>query len=382
MGIWTLGALCKDNTKYWLPSIHGNGVFFCDTDKSDEFSYIGAFEDYQEDNSWKIQKVISHNEKIYFFSKYAYEMWVLDEKTNKIKHYIYCDEEVNMISSIVNISNMVWIFPQNLKYPIKHMDLDSYDNDSLKFDIPSDISDSAITKVVKNGNKIFFATRKESNIYLVEMVCEKNEIKFSTIPELVFINCLGVVGKNVYLLGVDKEQRTILLKYDINKSEVVEKIHLSKVKLKLGLLMDYSLMVIFKNRIFFIPCMKQNIICYDIDTGTEEVLDYPEDFICSDIVEVKFEDIQVDGNLITLFPHSSDRILKLDMQTLNMSVIMTKYSDRENIKFLSNVFKRKYVIQESEPICLQGLLQNVQCYKEDVNVNKDNFGMRIYEFCK
>lgn len=71
MEISTYGAY-TDGTNIWLPSANINALFKKKLTDSQEAEYLCSFEGDENPNAWKIGNVLCFENKLYFFSQYAY----------------------------------------------------------------------------------------------------------------------------------------------------------------------------------------------------------------------------------------------------------------------------------------------------------------------
>lgn len=385
MRVLTLGALSKDNTEFWLPSMEGNGLFLLDLKKSDCARYVGSFEDCEKDGAWKICAVLSWNGKICFFSRNSYEMWEMDEKEYKLTHYTYFDQAANLINKVYLDGDIAWIFPNALDYPVLKYNLKSRECEPFKLNIPTELKESAITMVVRQNENIYFATREEDKICLCSINCRTGENVFYLIGGLSFVNCIEVDGEYVYILGRNKKGNTALSKYRLGSLEVRDEMVLhSAMQLPAGRALYYIRMVVAESRVFLIPCLAEKIVVCDLESKTERVLDYPNQFCYSNKTKHQemFFEIQQECKEVYLFPHNAASILKLYLDTSSLECIDFVCDKYQYDKMLDKMLQGGEVVCENEKLMLGNFIRCLDSQNAERYHEKNICGSTIYSKLK
>ncbi len=322
--VLSLGAY-TDGIEFWLPSREINALFYMDTE-SNQMKFLTDFPHCQKPGAWEIADGIAYKNKILFFSKRAYQVWVFDTQTKEIRDYIYCNNKVDIITNIKKVGEEIWIFSNSFKIPILCLDLLTRNILTVNWEeyTEKNSDESSFTKAVKQGEKLYFATRKTNQIYLCIIHCTQKKITYKKIVTLHSINCLQVKDNKLWLLGKNHYYQTVLQRYDIDAWEQETEIEMKEAK-KIGerILLNYFQMVVFENKIFLLPACAKTIIVYDMVTGEERKLQYPSAFDHSnfDREEIIFGQAKQIEEQLYLYPYCTGQILNLNMRTLTLETV-------------------------------------------------------------
>jgi len=380
MSILTLGALNENDTEFWLPSKEGNGLFFLDLKTSNYAQYVGNFDNCEKAGGWKIQKVISWKDKLYFFSRNSYEMWEIDRNLD-IKHYEYMNQSVDMVANVELCQDTVWLVSNTLENPILCLNLNDKRCERIDWNLPAGLEKSGVTTSVQYDGVIYFATRMKDNIYLVNIDCKTKKNAFEFVERLSFINCINIFEGHLYILGRNKGGDTVLVKYGLSSKKIESEKLLHKIEpLEPTVLMNYLRMIIFDNQIFLIPGFAEKIVVYNLQSKKERVLEYPDGFHYKNrkIRQSMFFEVQQKQQDLYLFPHQAEQILKLDLKTLQFECIDVVCEKVQYDRMMAGMLQNGEVVFEGENITLDNLIKYIRTYDQKKYLKNTKYGEAVY----
>lgn len=349
MSIVTTGALTEDGTKFWLSSCEFNGLFYMDLRQGHTVTYKDAFHDYIENNAWMIRKVISFENKLYFFSRFSYEMWIMDCDKGSLQHDTYYNGMTAMVDDVVVWHEKACIISR-MPLTILLMDLTNRTTTRLYCEKDFELKDNVCAFAAQKDEKIFVITRLENQAYLGIVDCEKQIASFSKLEQLSFAKCVGVIGESVFVLGVAKNNVPTLLKYDLFGKQLLESHELTVIKLEASTKIEYTQCVSYNNKLFFIPGVADKFALFDLKTNSESTIEFPE--IIQNQNKLIFFDSQQMQNVLFLFPYGFEKILKIDLQNFEMETIEIVIPREEYRKAIAEYIQERGVIGESSDIKL------------------------------
>lgn len=221
MNINTYNAYYSYEDGWWIPVRNLGAIFHIDSDGKNEF--IGILRGGEKHFSSDIGKIISINEKVYFFSRVAYELWIYDKTQKRIDYHKYFDDDVEMISNVEIIKGNVWIFPNTIKKPVIVMDINDVNKcDLIDLEIGEDLSES-ITRTCVYKDSIYFMNRTKNNVHIFEINTDTRSIKNRKIKNASYVNCITVSDAFYFLFrNTDGESRLGITSKGFIDDEVTE----------------------------------------------------------------------------------------------------------------------------------------------------------------
>lgn len=373
MKIMTKGSLSENGTTFWLPSSEVNALFRLELNQGYNATLVGLFHDCVNARAWIIKKVISWENKLFFFSLFSYEMWVMERNGDSIQHYTYFKGPVSMVDCVEVFQGRLYIISRT-PFTILVIDLNSRTVTRLKWEKDAEWKDVCCGIVAQKDDKIFSFTHRENNAYLGIIDCENQDVCFNKIDQLRFAKAIGVVGENVFVLGFSNNSSSILLKYDLSGKQVLESYELTKIKVEGNRKVEYLKTVSYGNKLFFIPWTMGKFMVFDTESNSEMEIDCSEIALYESYQPHEAQQIQ---NLLYLFPGSMGKIVKLDLETFESTMIDVDVYKEEYDKALAGVMEWEGKFTESYNINLCNLLSLSQMMKEPVSQDKF-YGKEIY----
>lgn len=383
MEISTYGAY-TDGTNIWLPSANINALFKKKLTDSQEAEYLCSFEGDENPNAWKIGNVLCFENKLYFFSQYAYVVWIFDLHTLEMKKVKYHDRKSCFIPDIAQVGNEAWVMPRGFDDPIIIFDLLTWQSEHLKLDKGENVSDEfSFTYSWEEKRVLYFATRACGNIHVGKLNCTNRKIQYKNIIKVKYVNCLTVQKGILYVLALDDENKAVLKKYKTDCMTEEESMVLSKINsLWNDATMFYFRMMSFEKYIIMLPGHAQEVVIYNTETKKESSIPLPSEFLhsCKKGDMSYFNKVNMVGNRLYFFPYAGRCLLVFDLQNF-------KFEQKEIICNEENVW-RKYgerrktgeAMEESAHVAVYNYLNYVLSNTEDMH-RKAGFGCgnRIYD---
>ena len=366
-GAYTDGISC------WLPARELNALFYMDLSKR-HIKYIDLFRNDDNEKAQNIIKVIAFEKEFFFFQRYAYTVWILNTCTNKMEKCVYGRNTV-ILTNVERVADEAWIFSDSFNEPIVCFDLKNKKCTILNWE-PEKYKDSdtvSFTRLVEDCGKFYLSTRKkdEINVCIIDYI--KRKVSYRHIETLCYINCLEVNGNKIWLCGKNCYGKTVLQVYNLEKWGMEEEAELSELEMEELATVKYFRMILFENKIFFIPSIARKFVVYDVLTGTEKVLQYPDNFCYPKDENDKniFTQIERVGEKIYLYPSLAEQILILDMRKLVFEAVDVVCEKTEYDKAYKNLFtKCKMPLYESGKIGIDTLIMAVKRNKVEDELQK------------
>lgn len=385
--ILTYGAY-TDGNKVWLPSKDYNAVFYKIMNNNDGAKYFATLKDLANHNAWLIEQVIFFEDQLFFFSRCAYQVWVMDVKTGNINPIIYSlPLDVNIRNVIIN-KNEAWIFPSVFEFPIKIFNLNEkkVTNEINWHEYTGNaISDqSSITKADIYLDNIYLATRKKNNINICKIDCINKKISFNQLLNIKFISCLTVCKDGIWALVYSDDNRICLNCYNLNSYNIKNSVVFQSIE-SWPINTNYSSMpfikmISYKNTLFLFPALHYNIIFFNTESKKEGKIEYPYEFqFTNNMEETTFFELCVIGNLAYIYPCSQRYILILNMETMDINVEEIYCNMDEFIASCRNC--KNLLLEKSE----MGLDEFSKCVTKSIFNEfdeKTTIGSNIYSFIK
>ena len=384
MEISTYGAY-TDGTNIWLSSANINALFHQKLTDSEEAKYLCSFEGAENPNAWKIGNVLYFDNMLYFFSQYAYEVWIYDLHTQKMTEVKYYERKSCFIPDVVQVGNEAWVMPRGFDTPIIIFNLSTWRSRYLNLKRDAYVSDenSFIYSWVENS-VIYFATRTCGNIHVCKLNCANQEIQYKRVEYAKYINCLTVYAGNLYVLVLDDENRPVLKRYKADYLTEEESIALSKINsLWNDTTMFYFRMLSFEKYIIMLPGCAEEVVVYNTETKMEHSIPLPSNFLnsCKKRNMSYFSKVNVVGNHLYFFPYAGRHLLIFDMQNFTFD-LKGLVCDEEEVwrKYRGRRRTTEEIIEESVHLNLHNYLRYVSGNVDDIHSKADfGCGNHIYD---
>lgn len=313
MRVSSWGAAIDGDNNIWMPVTGTECVIKRDgtgnvslAGKLDSDKYAGGC----------ILKSFCIDDEVFFFSRFAYEMWILNKISMKVKHITYCESEFKDVADVVIDGRNAWVFTASFSCPLLKVNLDDFSCRAIPwFKTPYEDS-AAFTRAQKDGTVIYTATRKTDDVYLCEVNTEKEYVRFEK-KNVRMINCLFVGRDNCWALALNKKEQTVLQKYEKGFKNLKEEYILNDMEPvdEIGRLYYFNLFV-YGELAYFIPSAARKIYIYNLRTQFGHFLDYPSALTRSKAYadELTFADTQYIGDVLYLFPHYFNQVIKLNLE--------------------------------------------------------------------
>lgn len=373
-----------DGEEIWIPSNEYNALFYMKIGDQ-KAKYILKFENLVNDEAWKIGKVISYKEELFFFSRYAYEIWILDKNSLELKSITFSDGGHQPSSNVSVYNNEAWIFPSTLEMPIIIFDLSekkvikevSWGNYA-----DNQISEqSYILRSVVYADSIYTATREKNNIHICKIDCNTKSIAFYKVEEAEFISCISVEKDGVWLFIKSQEGKAILECYDLSFNR---KIYSKEVKnagiWPDGVQLPYFKTVHYKEWIILIPALAQELVACNRNTQEERLLLHSESDLSprSEKAGAMFFECQRINNKVYLYPLRKDGMLELELEQLSLKKVDVSCSYDD---YMISSIQSSNILMESSSLKLENLCSflKTQDATKVEHQNRTDYGERIYE---
>lgn len=328
---------------YWLPIFENGALYLADNDKS---LFIGMFDGGETELSKDIGKVISYDDKLYFFSRVGYEVWIVN-KNKEIKYVKYCEKKAKFLSNIECEDGFAWIFENYFDNKIVRLNLRTMEAESISLTNESIYDNLPITRTVVYNRRIYFATRTKEKVKIICLECENRKLTAIDIREARYINSIAVSENRIWALYYSKNNRTILqemtlLGESINKTDITAKIILND-----SLKIDYFKMIYTEGRLVIFPTYEIGVYEFDIDTksiiniGADQKKDY-----------IVFNDIQKEENNIYLYSPSVGDVYTYSLENKKIEKLNLLIEKQEIMKNMDRMLSKRGIINENISLTL------------------------------
>lgn len=319
MDIMAMGAYTEDGERFYLPSMEINGLFIMDLSKGHQADLVGEFPDCVAENAWRIKSVICFNDKLYFFSHHAFEMWEMDKTERITKHYSYFDGSTGLIDIVLLANAKIWIVSRK-PLRILCLDLDTKQAEQIHWKTESELQDNICSMSSKWEDRIYVCTRLEKEVYMGVIDCRNDSVIFRRLDELWIAKNITAWKERVYIFGISCDGAAVLMEYDINGTVMIACHRLDRIKLNKNTEIDYREIFVHRHKVFLIPGVVDQFMIYDLKDSSERSmtnLDMPI------LIEgtLPFLDIQKMENYLYLFPGVFRKIVKINLDTLQTEMI-------------------------------------------------------------
>lgn len=352
MKISACSAKYEENRGFWIP-INGLGalILYNDNEESEIIGYLKGGEKLSEVT---IAKVVISDKYVLCFSRINYAVWVYNKENGIIKYLRYSDRKNNGVLSIVEGNEYVYIthnsFEKDIN-PFYSMKLDTLEVKEINIDYTKIINRSAITKVVFNDGKLFFAQRKENEIKVISINNKNDRIESFEIKNARFINCISVNNQEIWALYLDINGKTKLSAFSQNGIKIYDYDISKDVQIGETIMMEIPYMIFNDNKIGLVhySCNMISIITIK-DISMYEC----ENVYGKEISEEKglIYDVDIFKEGLYLFSPSLGFIEKFMWKSLKFEEIKIQISDRQIEKCVQNVVNNGEILRESESISL------------------------------
>lgn len=352
MDIMTMGACTEDGVRFYLPSMEVNGLFMMDLLEGNQADFVGEFPDCMTENAWRIKSVICFNDKIYFFSYYAFEMWEMDKTECIPKHYAYFAGSTGLIDSVILANEKIWIVSRR-PFRILRLDLDTKRAEQLHWGTESVLQDNICGSSSKWGDRIYVCTRLEKEVYMGVIDAQNDSVKFRKLNELWIAKNITSWNERLYVSGISCDGAAVLMEYDIYGTALACH-RLDRIKLNKNTEIDYLRILVHGHKVFFIPGVVDEFMIYDLKNSSEKSI---VDLKMPGLIEgtLPFLDIQKMGNHVYLFPGLFRKIVKLNLDTLQIEMVDIYVRDEDY---------RELVAYSSGQIYLENVNMNLKRFLE------------------
>lgn len=268
-----------DGINIWLPSEDLNALFYYKLEGVESAVYLHSFKESKNFNAWKIGNVLRFEESLFFFSRYAYEVWIFNLFTQKMEKVKYYSGGRCFVPDVVQVGNEAWVMTRSFMTPIIVFNLSTWHSEEVGWGEKEGVSDEyAFIYACEENSQIYFTTRTPRNIHLCKIDCRSRKIQYKKLYNINFINCLTVYEESIYALVLDSNNKAALKRYKVwdmseENSIKMEKIDANWIDAK----MFYFRMFRFQNYIIVLPGFAQNIVIYDISTKEESNIFLPDE---------------------------------------------------------------------------------------------------------
>lgn len=370
--------------EFWIPSKEINALYYMNIVDGNT-RYIGTFPNYFNDAAWKIRKVIEYQNELFFFSINAYQVWKLNKASGQIDEYTYSTYPVGQITNVEVIQQEAWVIPNNFSSPIICFDLQEKKGYPLQWDneIYLEWGTGSVTRIAREKNCLYFATRNIDDIHLCILDCDQKTISFKDLDTLCRINCIGIKGKKLAVFGENKQKQGVLQIYDLHTMQMLEEqeLLLAEKLMEKGDMKYFSL-IFSANNIILVPAWARKVITYNLDTKTEKYIEYPDEFrsALGTKKEVKFYETMEHGSKVYFMPYLIPQILVLDTEKVCFDVWNTEVEKEEFRRAYQNIYSSGWMrLEESKNLTLNTFCTMIESAdSHNCNNVSDNMGSSIY----
>lgn len=329
-GMQAISGLVENDEKVWLPIKEINALFLVDL-KTGVGKYITSFHEYEKNMAWIIGKVVEWNKKRYFFSRVSYEVWVLDEK-GVMQHITYAKQEVPLVGDVAVCNGKAWIFTNTSAVPILILDLLNFTVSFLHWNKWKN-RDFYYTTAKKKKDFLYLLSRNEQEIFLIEIDCNAQQIRYFPFEQFNFIEGL-CVRENLFVLGLLRDGSSALVEYDIRTKQEVDIKILMETSVYNGMGYKYFGIAATKAGIVFLPISTNKMVLYDIGEKNEKAILLEYDDATLEIgLSMDFQETE---KFTYMFPYASKEILCIDKEQGTVESIDIKIDAEEwNAAFLN-----------------------------------------------
>lgn len=368
----------------FIPSIDTNILFYVDIKGENFFAMSMKIGELTDEADWQIIKLIEYNNKIYMFCKMKYKVWIFDKSSHEMTSYVYIDRVCKHISNVELHNSTAYIFHRNADEFVCY-DFENNNVEIIEYEDASKglLCHSPITKTSSNGKNIFFATRTQSQIFIGNVECENKKVVFKYISELDFVNCIEVANDLVYVLGINSNQKSVLVIYDEMSYKVNEIIDMSDyIHLEYNISLNYFKLFFYNDKLIFIPVSSEReIVVYDLIRGLVQKISCFE-CLCNKCL---FNDVQRAGDFLFINSNIGNTVLKFNMKTLQIERINYSFDINVSKIYEAQLINRINTLDslcESDNINLERLIKAVSSKKIYQNSNTSNIGEGIFQLMK
>ena len=315
----SLGACTDDGIVFWLPSMEVNGLFLMDISKGNQAAFVGRFPNCKDDKAWQIKSGICFENKIYFFSHHAFELWEMDKKESFLKHYTYFSGDTGLIDIVVLAKEKIWVVSRT-PFRILCLDLDTKRAEQIHWETELELQNNICISSSKWEDRIYMCTRLEKEVYMGVIDARKGNVRFHRLNDLWLAKNIAAWHGRLYVSGISYDGAAVLMEYDRNEVTALARHNLDRIRLNKDTSIDYRGILVHGNKIFFIPGIVDEFMIYDLENDSEKnILNLKMPALVEGTLP--FLDVQRIEDYLYLFPGSFHKIVKLNLNTLQAEMI-------------------------------------------------------------
>lgn len=258
---------------------------------------------------------LKRRDRLYLISLFdGYEIVEYNLKTNQLRLlYQKCVKGIYVFNAFL-IDEKIYMFPSQLDVAICVYSLLNKTVEYKKWEelLPNDlITTNNLVFSMDCINSKIYGTIQNTSIYFELYINEAMQCKVNLINGY-RLNSINVYGDNIYITLMDQEKFICINNETLNITQLKE-------EEKKGDNNFFSSVIQYNSKLFFIPSIGcSNIHVYDMQTGMNEIIEYLPDFCRKEEKSRLFWLPNIHNNKMFLLPHTSNRILEIDMDDCNV----------------------------------------------------------------
>lgn len=299
---------------------------FVRINKSDySIEHIGILKGFQQNWAWKIHSIYRYNNKLFLFSQHSYETAVYDMDK---KEFEYFSPEIHNISidnvrTVCRVGSKVWIFreaPESLIciFSMEDCTYSFYEQDMSLFD--KYVSKEEYQNVTEEnswliGDKIWRCFQGTNVIYGTDI--HDYSLSIIQLPVKAALFDISYDGGNHFLFTEIQGSR--ILKWNM-ESQVIEQQQFEEEGLRI-----YKKVVYAKGKTIILPCLSREHILVWSDDQIQNIPIFQEGLTFNS--RGLFLSWHIENSILYLFPCGCDRLIELDLDTLELSYKKLIFND-------------------------------------------------------
>lgn len=329
------------------------GIWICD---ENTLTLYRADKDFKINNAFLLQNhtendlgimgIFLWKSRINLLSRANYKIWIFTEDGIE-KSLCFCPGNNELVSSMEQYKNEVWMFPSCCEHPVLILNLETLETRTLE--LKCMIKNAYLTDTFFSNGHIYFMTRKENDIQLGEVDCRQEYVKYRKIHDAKRSNCVYVDNENVYTLYLDKYGSSILEAFSLEGEFQWQKRLNKEINIRDDDSIEFLFMNIKNNVLTLYQYNEFNIILIDLNKS-EEII---SKISCSKKCGIR-KKLEIDNKTILILREEGFAMYdekKNELRKIEFSIENTIYD-----KVVEAYINKHAVIVENEEVNLRSLL--------------------------
>lgn len=358
MKVSTVGALVDCNENIWIPILNTNNLIV--GNENSLFNNAGSiFSEKEKYKSKSIFKVLENNNEVILFSKEKYELWTVNKNDYCVNHFVYWQEPMKGITDIVQNGQNAVVLTCFEEGQTLIVSLKDYTMEKMEINQIKNRLGMGFIRGMANNSYVYTATRCLDDISICRIDIDNKKASIKSI-DVRMINAMNLYENNWYVFVLNKNNQTVLRKYDFEFNAVLEEYLLDDLReIEESGIIRYFRIEISNDKVIFIPSLENRIYIYYLNERRGRFLDYPAEIEkeykegdCTFLETQRFKDY------LYFFPHRFNYVLKMDTNDEKIKPIQIIFNDSKDSVVKDSICLSDMLL-EGDPITLEEFLKGL-----------------------